>query len=135
MLHHLFFLFLIMLAVALDAYSDARIDLTGKRSHIAEISMIVVFFLIFFLRDFYYIGFINIAASYLALRVGLFGYIYNKTRGDLPDFFVGTTDPIFDKIMNKVPSSVITSISIVSVFLGVVSIYFDFALAFFGVYL
>lgn len=91
----------LLLAVYFDAYNDARIDKTGKRSHWSEAAIILVWFSAIFSAfqgtciDWYEFG-----VFYLIARLGWFNPIYNWTRG-LPFAYAGNTDGIFDKWFRK----------------------------------
>lgn len=110
---------LLVLAVLSDAYGDAKNDILRKRFHVVELlSMVFLvcgFCLPLMLHDASIKTFLLLLTTYTLARMGFFNLTYNKTRG-LDYKYVGNTDGVFDKIINKFPNWIVLTIYIVSIF-------------------
>ncbi len=112
-------LLLIVLHVALDAYSDAKLDDTGKRNHYTESLAIAALLGIALVNG--NIDVWRVVSSYVLIRIGVFNFVYNTTR-KLPFNYIGKTDQIFDKWVSKLPSMIVVTIQVTSVFAALVLI-------------
>ena len=102
-----------ILAVALDAYGDAKSDKENIRIHWAEIApiglLIISIVLIYLLPNFYSLS-LNLIGFYLIFRIGFFATLYNKFRGDLPIGYIGKTS-IYDQFLNFIFNGIIEVIN------------------------
>lgn len=112
-LESLIFGIIAILAVALNAYGDAKSDKENVRIHWAEIApigmLIISIILIYFLPNFYSLS-LNLIAFYLIFRIGFFATLYNKFRGDLPIGYIGKTS-IYDQFLNFIFNKIIEEIN------------------------
>ena len=125
MIHVLVFT-LLAASVMLGAYSDARIDAINRRNHItealSEVTMILGYIAsILYISDMSLSSVMYILLTHILIRIGLFNLSYNKVRG-LNYNYVGTTDNIFDTLINKLPNPIVVAIYIGCIFLSIVTL-------------
>lgn len=108
-----------LVSILSGGYADAKNDLLGNRFHVIEvlelIAIVVGFVLPLMFIDATVEVLLLLVAEYTLLRIGLFNLTYNRARG-LDYKYVGNTDGVFDKFINKLPNVMVMTIYIVAIF-------------------
>lgn len=102
-----------VIAIYLDAYSDAKLDAIGRRKHVHEALAILALFVMLIWPGIYHKGDLTnisemlcyggkLVLGYTLLRIGIFNSIYNSVRS-INLNYIGTTDPILDYFLSKIP--------------------------------
>lgn len=104
---------LFLVGTALHAYADAYKDNTGKRNHIFRALMVVAYVASGY---FSLVPVLYMVCLCCLVRIAFFNPLYN-TFTDRPTFSLGTTDPIYDKLLLKLPTGIVFTIHLISLFL------------------
>ena len=113
-------LYVIMLLINIgDAVSDAYIDVYKKRSHILEVSVIVLYFLLVHFFSISDANILQLISIYVCIRIYAFNIAYNITRS-LPIYYRGETDKIWDRWLRNISTPVYRTLIMVCAFFSIV---------------
>lgn len=93
---------LILAIVVSDAYADAFIDVTRQRDHIIEVINIALYLIVVWVFSVSVMSIWHFLLLYTFIRIYAFNFTYNKIR-DLPEFYLGKTDAIWDRWLSFLP--------------------------------
>lgn len=107
---------LFLIATGLHAYADSYKDTTGKTAHITR-AVSVIFYVAS--GYFSFVGILPMIGVCILTRTAFFNPLYNSFS-NLPTFYTGSTDPLFDVFLSKLPNWLVFLVHMIALFLLIV---------------